>query len=918
MEDIDSRLYAIPTKCDRERNSWLPLPIHLKDTSNILEWLYREWLPRSERLAMLPDFDHATERAVLNCLGMLHDLGKATPSFVAHIANSGGMPELLERLEKSGYPTFWPSVYAVTHAAAGEALLLSAGAPVGIASIIGAHHGKPQDAEKLRFIWNNYEHLIRGRSEDGNTWTQAQEEIIHWAVSQGGIPLDKLPTLSDASQMLLCGLLIMADWISSNTYYFPMIPIEDDGRDADSEHRFQDALERLKLPACWQTEAEAFWADRIYDLRFGRGETPFIPRPMQIEAAQTASQMLVPGLIILEAPMGSGKTEAALAVTELIAFQTGAGGIFFGLPTQATANALFGRLKDWAERQSEDAVNTIMLSHRMAMMNPLYQDLLKGTPEDVTVGEESGLEVHSFFQGKKTALLSSFVVGTIDQLLMAALRRKHVMLRQLGLAGKVVIVDEVHAYDAYMSRYLQRVLQWLGAWGTPVVLLSATLPAAARSQLMDAYLGIKPRKKDTSEWRTSIEYPLLTWSDGGQVRQRTLTGDGRRIKVRTEIIPDEARIDILKDKLSNGGCAGVVCNTVARAQSFAMAVSKAMPELRVILCHAQFVMPERARIEEELLQKLGRDGKRPIKLVLVGTQVIEQSLDIDLDVLITDLCPMDLLLQRIGRLHRHERSRPARMVNAECYIAAATDDALKDHPIYEEYLLRRTRDKLRQQLVIPDDIAGLVQQTYSAPEGTENNAEKLQEMWERMTRNIKTQEEKADAYRLRPPMRRAGMIPATLNGILEADEKTDDVQAEASVRGGGSSVEVLLLRRTGEGKACTITGEVDEGIASDNMSFSLNHMPSTQEAMIIAQQRLKLPWSLCAPWRIDQTIALLERQTSTLVPEWEQSHWLKGELILLLNEDGKTVLNGFQLSYDKQYGMICERYEEVSGDESVL
>lgn len=912
MEAIVSALYALPAKCKKERNAWLPLLLHLKDTRNMLEWLYYEWLPASERYAMLPDCDIEAERAVLNYMGLLHDLGKATPAFAAHISSSGRMPELLERLEGAGYPPFWPSEYSVTHAAAGEALLIRAGAPAGIASIIGAHHGKPQEPNKLRFVWDNYGHLLSGRSEDGDMWAKVQEALILWAESQSDIGLRSLTALSDASQMLLCGLLIMADWISSNTQYFPLIPLEDDGFDMDSDKRFQEALKRLKLPSCWQTEADVFWADRIYDVRFGKGESPFVPRPMQRETARMASQMRLPGLIILEAPTGSGKTEAALAMAELIAAGTGAGGIFFGLPTQATANALFGRLEDWASRQSEDTRNTIMLSHRMATMNPSYQDLLKGTPKDVMVGEESGLEVHDFFQGKKTALLSSFVVGTVDQLLMAALRRKHVMLRQLGLAGKVVIVDEVHAYDAYMSRYLQRALQWLGAWGTPVILLSATLPAATRAQLMDAYLGGKPRRNDVSVWRTSVDYPLLTWSDGGQVRQQPMTGDGRRIKVRTEIISDEARIDILKDKLSEGGCAGVVCNTVARAQAFAMAVSEAMPGIRVMLCHAQFVMPDRVRIEKELMKELGRDGKRPSKLVLVGTQVIEQSLDIDLDVLITDLCPMDLLLQRIGRLHRHERPRPARMVNAECYIAAASDEAVKDHPLYEEYLLLRTRDNLGQQLVIPDDVARLVQQVYKAPEDQENDMERLRETWEKMTRNIKDQEGKADAYRLCPPRRGAGMFPATLDGMLEAEDKTDDAQAEASVRGGGPSVEVLLLRRAGDGQARVVTRASSESADPDDVLFSLNRMPSVQEAMSIVRQRLRLPWMLCAPCSIERTIALLEQQTAMTVPEWGQSHWLKGELILLLDEDGRTVLNGFHLHYDEQYGMICERYREVT------
>lgn len=156
------------------------------------------------------------------------------------------------------------------------------------------------------------------------------------------------------------------------------------------------------------------------------------------------------------------------------------------------------------------------------------------------------------------------------------------------------------------------------------------------------------------------------------------------------------------------------------------------------------------------------------------------------------------------------------------------------------------------------------------------------------------------------------MIPATLDGMLEAEDKTDDAQAEASVRGGGPSVEVLLLRRAGDGQARVVTRASSESADPDDVLFSLNRMPSVQEAMSIVRQRLRLPWMLCAPCSIERTIALLEQQTAMTVPEWGQSHWLKGELILLLDEDGRTVLNGFHLHYDEQYGMICERYREVT------
>ncbi|MGX8705334.1 MAG: CRISPR-associated helicase Cas3', partial [bacterium] len=701
---------VVPAKADCNNNRWLPLWLHLWDTASTLKYLYFRWLPECAQRAMLPGCDAPSASAILTAAAMLHDIGKCTPVFVAHISRTANMPELINRMEAAGYPAYWPRMYTVPHSEAGEVLLKRFGAPDGFSSIIGAHHGKPQEKDfDAETRWINHAHLLTGRPQDEAVWRGAQHALVRWAEAEAGLSLTDLPVLPQSSQALLCGLLIMADWIASNTLYFPLLSMDDNGSSVDTESRFRRAMERLSLPPCWQTSADPSWAEGIYNLRFGTGEMLFTPYPAQSEIARIAADIETPGLMILEAPMGSGKTESALAAAELLASHVGSGGIFFGLPTQATANALFGRLKDWAERQSEDVVNTINLSHRMATLNLDYRDLLEGA---ALVGEESGLEVHSFFQGKKTALLSNFVVGTVDQLLMAALRRKHVMLRQLGLSGKVVIIDEVHAYDAYMSQYLQRTLQWLGAWRTPVILLSATLPASTREKLMDAYLGGAKKRDAGAAWRKSMDYPLLTWSDGGHVFQRRLTPDGRETTVQTAVISDADRLPLLREWLSEGGCAGVICNTVARAQDLAMEARQAMPDTEVMICHAQFVMPQRAKIEDELKTRLGRNGKRPSKLLLVGTQVIEQSLDIDMDLLITDLCPMDMLLQRIGRLHRHARIRPERLRAARCFVTAAEDDALIKNPIYEEYLLRRTLAILPEKLTVPTDIAPLVQCVY--------------------------------------------------------------------------------------------------------------------------------------------------------------------------------------------------------------
>lgn len=247
--------------------------------------------------------------------------------------------------------------------------------------------------------------------------------------------------------------------------------MDDAGNSLSYPERVQEAWKRLSLPQPW-TPGTYYMGVHDFQERFG-----FTWNVVQQYMIQAIEESAAPGIFILEAPMGAGKTEAALAGAELLSSCLGQGGIFFGMPTQATANGIFPRLKQWSQRQSEWAQHGIRLAHGMAEMNEDYQSIFHGHAMQNEDETASGLIVHPWFEGRKQALLSEFVIGTVDQLLMAALKQKHVMLRHLGLASKVIIVDECHAYDAYMNRYLDRALSWLGAYRVPVVLLSATLPS---------------------------------------------------------------------------------------------------------------------------------------------------------------------------------------------------------------------------------------------------------------------------------------------------------------------------------------------------------------------------------------------------------------------------------------------------------
>ena len=713
-------------KTDPENTSlWLPLWMHLWDTAGIMERLVRQWLPESAKRAMGFEREEAL-LAHARFLGGIHDIGKATVAFQANILRT--LPEARQRLETLT-PLDCPEQNRreSPHARAGEAVLLWDDCPGGIASIVGAHHGKPQSCaavdDQLEGWESNY--YPKGQKK---VWEDFWTELLMTVLQDCGFDdTAELDDLNPQEEVLLTGLLIMADWIASNTEYFPLIPVEELGSMEDYPARVDRAWEKLALPFPW--EAQPGIADpQEFAVRFG-----FAPNAVQravLEAVDTAAE---PGILILEAQMGVGKTEAALAAAEVMASRFGLGGVFFGLPTQATANGIFPRLLGWADTQSEETLpQAIKLAHGMAELNECYLRLQgRGVQLEEDAQEAHQVQVHQWFRGNKQALLANFVIGTVDQLLLAALAQKHVMLRHLGLAGKVVIIDECHAYDTYMNCYLDRALEWLGWYKVPVILLSATLPARRRAELVEAYQQ-KKAVPDAS-WKTSCGYPLLTWTDGAEVKQTAIPPDAPGKTVQLTTLTEPELPALLRRKLAEGGCAGVIVNTVKKAQKIAQLLRESLPDKEVQLFHAQFLMPDRAARENQLMARIGKGSapERRNDLIVVGTQVMEQSLDIDLDVLVTELCPMDLLLQRIGRLHRHHRSRPAPLQQACCAVLDTGEDAFDagSEAVYGQWLLWRTRKFLPRSIRLPEEISPLVQRVYGwereAPGGAQGEPRPL-------------------------------------------------------------------------------------------------------------------------------------------------------------------------------------------------
>ena len=890
---------------------WLPLWMHARDTAGILRHLAQSWLPQAVRHTL--GLEEELLYKLVTFLGMTHDGGKMTVAFQSNILRQ--LPEARERLQAHlSLPETFLNRSATPHAMASEAILLELGCPPGVASVIGAHHGKPQQDGLNDFIseqLENHPENYWGHGQEA-IWRAMWQEMLDSALQESGLSdVTELPDLTIPAELLLTGLLTMADWIASNTTYFPLIPVEETGGETDYPARVERAWERLNLTAPWESPYNSMDAG-AFRQQFG-----FPPNSLQQAVLETVDNISAPGLLIIEAQMGVGKTEAALAAAEVFANRCQAGGLFFGLPTQATANGIFDRLMDWAETQSEDMVHSIRLAHGMAELNAEYRQLFPGhatTEEDADRNNdpESGVLVHRWFQGNRQALLADFVIGTVDQLLMAALKQKHLMLRQLGLAGKVVVVDECHAYDTYMNCYLDRALTWLGRYQVPVILLSATLPARRRAELVNAYLG---GRAEEGGWQTSRGYPLLTWTDGRQVCQRTvpLTEPGKTVQMAP--LTEDRLPALLREKLAQGGCAGVIVNTVRKAQAVAAQLRQTLPEYEVLMFHAQFLMPDRAEKERTLLRRLGKHSTpaERDRLIVVGTQVMEQSLDIDFDFLVTELCPMDLLLQRIGRLHRRvdRTDRPLPLQTAQCAVLDTGNESFDagSKAVYGEWLLWRTRQLLPQAVVLPQDIPQLVQDTYGWEEKDvlPQDTDSVRRREEYLLKRGK-QEQKAAAFLIQPPTEhRLRPRRNVLDNWMNGEQKGTEAAARAAVRDGDPSVEVLLMVRYEDGSVHFLPWQ-EEGRA-----VAADCPPCQADSVSIARQRLRLPGYFSKRWTVDRVINELEEQNRRLLPEWQQAPMLKGELVLLLDENLTAHLSQTVLRYDRRDGLTWQKEEADEG-----
>lgn len=696
------------------------------------------------------------------------------------------------------------------------------------------------------------------------------------------------PRNFSAAIMVLTGFTILCDWLASDSRFFkPRSGVSLSVYVSESTTQAREAVEAAGFFRTGISNSPTAFHELFPERR--------LPRPLQREIDQIPVEVLSePCLAVIEAPTGEGKTEASLALAHRLAQANGTDEFYYALPTMATSNQMFSRIQQYL--QANLGLSTkARLIHSQAF---LMEDDFSIHP----LGDNSGSNNEAspeWFAPKKRALLAQFGVGTIDQAELAALNVKHTALRQIGLAGKVVILDEVHAYDTYMTAIIERLLNWLSALGTSVILLSATLPQSRRLKLACAY----------SETGTGLEsqpagYPQL-WivsKSGSYSTSPPAYQPDRVIHVeRSPIHHEDPDIKAcwLLDSVKSGGCACWITNTVKRAQQIFQALDRQAPSgVDRLLLHSQFPLEDRLSLESDLVRKYGPGtAHRPEQGIVVGTQVLEQSLDVDFDLMVSDLAPVDLLLQRAGRLHRHDRYRSPDHHQPQLWIYTEQgvergETPVVDSFIYDEFILLKTWQVIvgLTEIVLPRDYRSLVEAVYGSEIPAPDSL--LAEAWQAMQNREKDALEKARMRLLPEPDPEESFCGPASHLTFEEDEDRA-AWVVAQTRLGEESITVIPLEKEG-GKARFIT--------SDELTwFDLNTPASRKDQMRLLRRSMRVSNR--------QLVKTLQAVFGKAPPLFRESALLKRCFPLWLT-DQQTILgdgkNRIHLALDSKLGLVIE------------
>ena len=705
--------------------NWHPLAYHCLDVAAVADVLLATHPRRLASLANLLQTSPDNARHLLVCLIALHDVGKFTAAFQSksveawsstalgpYVSYSGG------RHDEDGYAMggflqlrdlFAP---VFLHWDRGEIFSLWAATT--------GHHGQPATRKGPDASLQHFRTIEREAAQS------FARDVVALYSPFSSIPLPDPRKLAIVS-WAVAGLTVIADWIGSNRSHFPY------QAPSDELPTYWSKAQSLAIGAVARSGIQPIVASRA-DWRALLQEIEDLS-PLQQKAVDIKLPH-GPVLAIVEDVTGSGKTEAALLLASRLLATGRADGLFFALPTMATANAMYERLGESHRRMfAQDATPSLVLAHgRRALNTGFTSSILDGAHETdektaETRGDKSSATCAAWIaDDRRKAFLAHIGVGTIDQAILGVLPSRHQSLRLWGLADRVLVIDEAHAYDAFMSREIETLLEFHAALGGSAIVLSATLAASQRRALVGAFSGgLNGTAMRPGE---SSAYPLLTMvsTDGATEHPVGSRDDRCRILPVRRIASFDETLDYVEQAARLRASVTWIRNSVDDAIEAAQGLRAR--KIEVVLLHARFAMGDRLDIEDHVRAVLGpRDttGRRK-GFVLVGTQILEQSLDYDVDAMVTDLAPIDLMIQRAGRLWRHDRPKGSRpWASPELLVLSPDPDAVSDRDWYRQISPRGAAVYDHHGIVwrsaktlfgvgciaTPDGVRGLVESVYS-------------------------------------------------------------------------------------------------------------------------------------------------------------------------------------------------------------
>ncbi|MDD5328429.1 MAG: CRISPR-associated helicase Cas3' [Sulfuricella sp.] len=662
------------------------------------------------------------QSSMVGALAALHDLGKISPGFQRKCKAWLEENDLV-KVDRNGC---WDAAMESDHGKVSHAAIqifltennIDRKTAKFVSAVLGAHHGRlspPNDRgyRPQKLISDSASQIDWDAVRMGNakmTWHR-------FVVKGTSIELiDSSPSL-----WWLAGLTSVADWIGSDERFFLS---ESRTEEVDAASIARNALNTIGFLPPVLNENLSF--EFLFD---------FPPNDMQEKALATITG---PGVYVIEAPMGMGKTEAALGAAYQLMSTGKANGIYFALPTQATSNRIHLRMNDFLRRIAQEAPASRLIHGNSWLMEADYgicpaATLKQGAAQnDARTGRD-------WFASTKRALLAPFGVGTVDQALLGVVAAKHFFVRHFALAGKVVILDEVHSYDLYTGTLIDKLISTLEGLGCTVIVLSATLTGKRRGRMVSCF--------DAASDGAGLPYPLITGRKEGVSIEPVAAMPPKSLNVKVDFVAAESAIEDAIALARNGGTVLWICNTVDVAQKqYRRFAELTQGEFPVGLLHSRFPFWRREELEAEWMERFGKSGTTRCGSILVSTQIVEQSVDLDADLLITELAPTDMLLQRIGRLWRHERGpRPVDTARL-CILEEekSIDEFRIMEPkeivkalgsksnVYAPFVLLRSLEvwkAAQPQVTIPLQIRQLIESTYREREKEPDSWEKLFDEW---------------------------------------------------------------------------------------------------------------------------------------------------------------------------------------------